>query len=89
LARAGRDAVLDPEFLADLRYWLKTDRGTALKILDLMEAVLREPFEGIGKPEPLRFELQGCWSRRITQEHRIVYRVERDRIVFLEGRYHY
>jgi toxin YoeB len=89
LARAARDAVFDPEFLADLRYWVKTDRTTALRILDLVDAVRREPFEGIGKPEPLRFELRGCWSRRITQEHRIVYLVERERIVFLQARYHY
>jgi toxin YoeB len=89
LARAGRDAVFDPEFLADLRYWVKTDRTTALRILDLVDAVLREPFEGIGKPESLRFELRRCWSRRITQEHRIVYLVERERIGFLQARYHY
>jgi toxin YoeB len=89
LARTGRDAVFDPEFLADLRYWVKTDRSTALRILDLVNAVLREPLEGIGKPEPLRFELRGCWSRRITQERRIVYLVQRERIVFLQARYHY
>jgi toxin YoeB len=89
LARAGREAAFDPEFLADLRYGVKTDRGTALRLLDLVDAVLREPVEGIGKPEPLRFELRGCWSRRITQEHRIVYLKERGRIAFLQARNRY
>jgi toxin YoeB len=89
LARANRDAAFDREFLADLRYWVKTDRGTALRILELVDAILREPFEGIGKPEPLRFELQGCWSRRITPEHRLVYRVSATRVDFLQARYHY
>ena len=68
---------------------MRSDRSTALRILDLVEAILRDPFEGIGKPEPLRFHLQGCWSRRITQEHRLLYRVGDDRIDFLEARYHY
>jgi toxin YoeB len=75
--------------LADLRYWVKTDRAGAVRAIDLVQAVLKDPFQGIGKPEPLRFELQGCWSRRITREHRIVYLVERDRIVFLQARHHY
>jgi len=68
---------------------VRTDRATALRILELVEATLRDPFEGIGKPEPLRFHLQGCWSRRITQEHRIVYLVRDDRIDFLQARHHY
>jgi toxin YoeB len=68
---------------------VRTDRATALRILELVEATLRDPFEGIGKPEPLRFLLQGCWSRRITQEHRIVYLVRDDRIDFLQARHHY
>lgn len=61
----------------------------ALRVLELVEAVLREPLDGIGKPEPLRFYLQGCWSRRITQEHRLVYRIEGERVHFLQARYHY
>jgi len=68
---------------------VRTDRATALRILELVEATLRDPFEGIGKTEPLRFLLQGCWSRRITQEHRIVYLVRDDRIDFLQARHHY
>ena len=81
--------MFHPEVLEDLRFWVGRDRGVALRILGLVEAVLRDPFEGIGKPEPLRFYLQGCGSRRITQEHRLVYRVAADRVDFLQARYHY
>ena len=84
-----RFAVFHHEFREDLRYWVKTDRSTAIRILDLVEAVLRDPFQGPGKPEPLRFLLAGCWSRRITQEHRLVYRVGGEGIDFLQARYHY
>ncbi|MSO20260.1 MAG: Txe/YoeB family addiction module toxin [Acidobacteria bacterium] len=84
-----RKAVFVEEFREDLQYWVKTDRRTALRILELVEAVLRDPFAGIGKPEPLKFVLAGCWSRRITQEHRLVYRVSEKRIDFLQARYHY
>ena len=84
-----REAVFDRQFRQDLRYWVETDRRTAQRILDLIEAILREPFLGKGKPEPLKFELAGCWSRRITQEHRLVYKVSRSRIDFLQSRYHY
>jgi toxin YoeB len=84
-----RAAVFQSEFRDDLRHWVKTDRKTALRVFELVEAVLRDPFEGIGKPEPLRFLLEGCWSRRITQEHRLVYRVSADGIDFLQARYHY
>lgn len=84
-----RAAVFHPEFREDLRYWVKADRKTALRILELVEMILRDPFTGIGKPEPLKFVLAGCWSRRITQEHRLVYRVTENRIDFLQARYHY
>ncbi len=60
-----------------------------LRILELAEAVVGEPFTGIGKPEPLKFALADCWSRRITQEHRLVYRVGEGRIDFLQARYDY
>jgi toxin YoeB len=90
LARpAERQAVFQPEFREDLRYWIKTDRKVALRILELVEAVMNNPCAGIGKPEPLKFALAGCWSRRITQEHRLVYRVKEARIDFLQARYHY
>jgi len=86
---AERDAVFHPEFREDLRYWVRTDRRTALRVIELVEAVMNDPFSGIGKPEPLRYLLTGCWSRRITQEHRLVYRVSQGRIDFLQARYHY
>jgi len=81
--------VFHPEFRADLVYWVKTDRKIALRILELVEAVMRDPLEGIGKPEALKHELAGCWSRRITPEHRLVYRVTSTRVDFLQARYHY
>jgi len=84
-----RAAVFHTEFRDDLRHWIKTDRITAMRVLDLVEAVLRDPFRGVGKPEPLRYVLAGCWSRRIGQEHRLVYRVSDVRVDFLQARYHY
>ena len=84
-----RRAVFQPECIEDLRYWVKMQRTTALRILDLVEATLRDPFRGPGKPEPLRHLLAGCWSRRITGEHRLVYRVSDTSIDFLQARYHY
>jgi toxin YoeB len=84
-----REAAFQPEFREDLKYWVSTDRKVALRVLELVEAVMRDPFTGIGKPEPLKFVLAGCWSRRITQEHRLVYRVNSARIDFLQARYHY
>jgi toxin YoeB len=87
--RVLRDAVFQPEFREDLRYWVETDRRTALRVLTLVEAVMRDPFAGIGKPEPLKYLAPGTWSRRISQEHRLVYLVADDRIDFLQARYHY
>ena len=84
-----RVAIFQPEFREDLRHWIKSDRRTALRVLDLVEAVLRDPTRGIGKPEPLKFYLRGCWSRRITQEHRLVYLIRDSRVDFLQARYHY
>ena len=86
---ADREAVFQREFLEDLRFWVETDRSVALRVLSLVEAVLRDSFQGIGKPEPLQHSLAGCWSRRITQGHRMVYRVVGTRIDFLMARYHY
>jgi toxin YoeB len=85
----SRIAVFHPEFRADLAWWVKNDRQAALKTLELIEAILVDPFAGIGKPEPLRHEYAGSWSRRITREHRLVYRVTTERIDFLQARYHY
>ena len=81
--------MFQPEFREDLRFWVKTRRKTAVRVLDLVESVLRDPFTGIGKPEPLKYLGAGVWSRRITQEHRRVYRVSDERVDFLQARYHY
>ena len=81
--------IFHSEFREDLKYWVKTDRKVAVKILELVEAVVRTPFEGIGKPEPLRYLGSGVWSRRITQEHRLVYVVNNDKIDFIQCRYNY
>lgn len=88
-AKIERRADFLPKFREDLAWFIKNDRKTALRTLELVEAILADPFQGIGKPEPLRFELAGCWSRRITQEHRLVYRVTAERIDFLQARYRY
>lgn len=81
--------MFQPEFVEDLRYRVKTNRKIALRAFDLIEAVLRDPFSGIGKPEPLKYDVSGTWSRRLTEEHRIVYLVSEGRIDFLQARYHY
>jgi toxin YoeB len=89
--RPGRlvSPCFQPEFREDLRDWVETDRKIALRVLDLVEAILRDPFVGIGKPEPLRYLAAGTWSRRLTQEHRVVYLVSDTRIDFLQARYYY
>jgi len=89
LSSKERFAVFQPEFIEDLRYWVETDRKLALRAFDMIDAILRDPFNGIGKPEPLKYITPGAWSRRLTQEHRIVYLVRDDRIDFLQARYHY
>lgn len=89
MAIKSRDAVFQPEFLEDLRFWVETDRRTSIKIFNLIQAILRDPFEGIGKPEPLKYLGAATWSRRITQEHRLVYVVGDSRIDFIQARYHY
>ena len=81
--------MFQAEFREDLRYRVQTDRRVALRALEIVEAVLRDPFEGIGKPEPLKYLASGTWSRRLTQEHRVVYLVSNNRIDFLQARYHY
>ncbi len=84
-----REAVFQAEFLEDLEYWVETDRKMALRVLKMVREILRNPFEGVGKPEPLKYEYSGAWSRRLNKEHRIVYLVSDDRIDFLKARYHY
>lgn len=89
MRRTEREAVFQSRFLEDLAFWVKTDRKAALRVLELVHAVLEHPFSGIGKPELLRFGLAGFWSRRITQEHRLVYQVSETQIRFHQARYHY
>lgn len=73
----------------DYLYWQKNDKKIVKRINELIKEIKRSPFEGIGKPEPLRFQLQGCWSRRIDQEHRIVYEVTDESILIIGCRFHY
>lgn len=87
--RTDRQSVFEAEFREDLKYWVTNDRKTALRLLTLVEDTMRSPFEGLGKPEPLRFALSGLWSRRLTGEHRMVYRVFDERIEFMAARFHY
>ena len=81
--------IFDFQFREDLHWWFKQDKKIANRILDLVKNTTKNPFEGIGKPEHLKYLESNTWSRRITQEHRLVYRVTKDRIDFLQARYHY
>ncbi len=81
--------VFTPNGWEDYKHWLSTDRATLKRINRLIDDVLRDPFEGIGKLEPLRHAFAGSWSRRISEEHRLVYLVDGDDIVILQARYHY
>jgi toxin YoeB len=73
----------------DLAWWVEKDRSLALRIIRPIREIQKEPFTGMGKPEPLRHDLKGCWSRRIDQEHRLVYQIRDDKIRILACRYHY
>ena len=84
-----KELIFDKNFIEDLTYWVSTDRRIALKILAFVDSIQRDPFQGLGKPEPLRHLGAGIWSRRINQEHRIVYRVTENKIFFVQARYHY
>ncbi len=86
---AAWETVVTPRCLADIRQWVETDRMLSLRLLTLLDVVGRDPFTGIGKPEPLVGLGSGFWSRRINQEHRLVYRIENRRVTFLAARYHY
>ncbi len=84
-----RSLEFDPAAFEDLAWWIEQDRNKALRIINLIKDVQRDPFRGIGKPEPLKHELKGCWSRRIDREHRIIYQVTEEKIRILACRYHY
>lgn len=73
----------------DYLYWQRNDRQILKRVNELIEQTMRDPFSGIGKPEPLRHALAGYWSRRITEEHRLVYRVEKEALLIAQVRYHY
>ena len=73
----------------DYQYWIKTDKKILKRVNALIQDMQRSPFSGIGKPEPLKHGLSGYWSRRINDEHRIVYRIEEDSIFIAQARYHY
>ena len=83
------EAAFHPEFREDLRFWAETKHKTFLRAFDLIEAIIREPFDGIGKPEALKYLASSAWSRRLTQEHRIVYLFSESRIDFSQARYRY
>lgn len=73
----------------DYLYWQAHSKPTLKRVNTLINATLRTPFEGIGKPEPLKHDLSGCWSRRIDQEHRLVYDIQDDQIIIIQCRLHY
>ncbi|MDP1724504.1 MAG: Txe/YoeB family addiction module toxin [Alphaproteobacteria bacterium] len=75
--------------LEDYQYWLQTDKTTLKKINQLIKECIRTPYSGVGKPEPLKFDLSGTWSRRINQEHRLIYKIEDNNLIILQCRYHY
>lgn len=87
--KPARSLEFDAAAFEDLAWWVKQDRKKALRIITLIKDVQRDPFTGIGKPEPLKRELSGCWSRRIDEEHRLVYQVTESKIRILACRYHY
>ena len=84
-----RTLFVTPNFIEDLEHWTRNNRKLALRTLTLVKAVSRDPFRGPGKPEPLRGQLSGKWSRRIDHEHRLVYQVDGDHVFLLAARYHY
>ena len=84
-----RELVFEQRAFDDLTWWIGQDRKVALRLMKLIENVQRTPFEGLGKPEPLKHELSGMWSRRINREHRLVYTVSDEQIKIVSCRFHY
>ena len=83
-----KTAIL-PEAFEHFCFWVREDKQVLIKILDLIKDIQRNPFSGIGKPEPLRHAFKGLWSRRITKEHRLIYKVNNEEIVIVSCRFHY
>lgn len=84
-----RDLSWDPDAWEDYMYWQQTDKQILKRINELIKDCLRSPFDGIGKPEALKANLRGYWSRRITDEHRLVYKVTDERVHIIQCRFHY
>jgi toxin YoeB len=84
-----KNLEFDPAGFEDFTWWVENNRKKALRIVKLIKDIQRNPFEGMGQPEKLKHELSGCWSRRIDQEHRLVYEVLETKIRILTCRYHY
>jgi toxin YoeB len=84
-----RKPVFTPEAWEEFTDWAREDLKIVRKIIELLDDATETPFTGIGKPEPLKYNLRGCWSRRITQEHRLVYEVTEEYIVVIACKYHY
>ena len=84
-----RSLEFDPSAFEDLAWWISRDRKTALRIVKLIREIERDPYRGTGKPEPLKYNLEGCWSRRIDEVNRLVYKVTDDIITIISCKYHY
>lgn len=84
-----RSLAFDTGAFEELAWWVAQDRKKALRLIRLIQETQTDPFGGIGKPEPLKHELAGCWSKRIDDEHRLVYKVTDERILVISCRYHY
>jgi len=78
-----------PTAMEQFNYWSENDKRVKNKIIELLEVIVISPFEGVGKPEPLKYSLKGCWSRRINKEHRLVYQVTEEKIIVISCRFHY
>ena len=87
--KSERSLVFEKAAFEDLTWWIKQDRKMALRIMKLIEDIQRDPFRGLGDPEPLKHDFSGCWSRRIDPEHRLIYEVSESKIRILACRYHY
>ncbi|HEX6370311.1 MAG TPA: Txe/YoeB family addiction module toxin [Longimicrobium sp.] len=83
-----RQLLFTEHFLEDLRFWVRSDARVAERLLKLVDLVARDPFQGRGKPEPLK-RLEKTWSRRLTEEHRLTYRVTDEYVEYLQARFHY
>ncbi len=84
-----RNIIFESQAFQDFNNWAREDKKIYGKIVNLISDILRSPFDGIGKPEPMKYELKGYWSRRITDEHRLVYTVYEDTVIIVGCRFHY